>query len=198
MADIKNKIKEKISKYSNDEYLNGYIKNEFLTDDGDADIILNVSDKSELFDLRTKGRQIDLSSSVYEYIEDKTSMLDNNIKIILHINGIKLSSNDQGIIRHIIKEHYAIELYKIQKEYVKCRKKIIILLLFGLIMLISYLLFNSFNNLEILTEVFSFFLSFSLWEAFDAIIYSLHDIRAEREAITQNLLIKVLFDDFEV
>ena len=35
-------MKEKIRQYSNEHYLDGYIENEFLTQDGDADIYLNI------------------------------------------------------------------------------------------------------------------------------------------------------------
>ena len=50
MNDFKKKVKEKIKLYSNDQYLDGYIQNEFLTEDGDADIYLNIKHKEDIFD----------------------------------------------------------------------------------------------------------------------------------------------------
>ena len=118
MNDFKKRMNEKIKMYSNKEYLDGYIKNEFLTDDGDADIFLNIESKDELFDSRTVGDQIDLVSDVYDFIEEKTSMLENDVQIHLHILGVKLDSKEQGAVKHILKEHFAIELYKVEKEYI--------------------------------------------------------------------------------
>ena len=45
--------------------------------------------------------------------------------------------------------------------------------------------------------VFTFLFTFSLWEAMDSIIYTFSEIRYERESITQNLLIEVVFDNSE-
>lgn len=195
MNDFKNKVKEKIKLYSKDEYLDGYIKNEYLTKDGDADIYLNIESLDDLFDTRTSGNQIELNNDIYEFIENKTSMLENDTIINLHISGANLTSKEQGMVKHLFKEHYAIELYKIQKEYSKYRNKIIGLVFIGLIALLSYLIIYFVEDFSLLLEVFAFIFSFALWEAGDCIIYTLSDIKLEREAITQNLLMNVEFDD---
>ena len=65
MNDFHDKVNEKIKQYSNDQYLDGYIKNEFLTEDGDADIYLKIKHKDELFDSRTVGDQLDLNKDIF-------------------------------------------------------------------------------------------------------------------------------------
>ena len=197
MNDFKNKVKEKIKQYSNEQYLDGYIKNEFLTDDGDADIYLNINSKDELFDSRTTGNQLDLCRDVYEYIEEKTSMLENDVQISLHIIGRKISQKDQELVKHILKEHYAVELYKKHKEYKSYKSKIISLFLVGFISVLCYLLLYLYTDFEFFLEVFGFVFSFALWEAFDLLLYDFSDVKYEREAITQNLLIDVVFEGDE-
>lgn len=197
MNDFKNKVKEKIKQYSNEQYLDGYIKNEFLTDDGDADIYLNINNKDELFDSRTTGNQLDLCKDVYEFIEEKTSMLENDVQISLHIIGKKISQKDQELVKHILKEHYAVELYKKHKEYKSYKSKIISLFLVGVISVLCYLLLYLFTNFEFFLEVFGFVFSFALWEAFDLLLYDFSNVKYEREAITQNLLIDVVFEGDE-
>lgn len=192
---IKEKVKEKIRIYSNDKYLDGYIKNEFLTDDGDANVFLKLESKNELFDKRTINNQIDLCKEIYEYAVEKTSMLDNNLKINFHITGISLNSKEQGQVRHMFKEHFAIELYKIQKKYSVSKNKIFKLIVLGLFFLTTYAVFYIYTNADFFLEVFSFLFSFSLWEAFDCMIYDFSEIKKEREAITQNLLMDIIFDD---
>ena len=194
MNDFKNKVKEKIKQYSNEQYLDGYIKNEFLTDDGDADIYLNINSKDELFDSRTTGNQLDLCKDVYEFIEEKTSMLENDVQISLHIIGKKISQKDQELVKHILKEHYAVELYKKHQEYKSYKSKIISLFLVGFISVLCYLLLYLFTNFEFFLEVFGFVFSFALWEAFDLLLYDFSNVKYEREAITQNLLIDVVFE----
>ena len=132
MSEFHEKMKEKIKKYSDQQYLDGYIKNEFLTKDGDADIYINIEEKYDLFDSWTIGTQTDLEKDVYDYIEEKTAMLGNQIPINLHIIGCDFTPHEQEIVRHLLKEHYAIELYKIQQQYNKLKRKIFGLICVGL------------------------------------------------------------------
>ena len=194
MNDFKKKVKEKIQQYSNKQYLDGYIKNEFLTNDGDADIFLKVNSRDEIFDSRTMGSQLDLNSEIYSFIEEKTSMLENDIQINLHIVGWRLKSKEQELVKHILKEHYAIELYKKQREYLDKKIKVISLFLTGLLTLLCYMFLYLFTDFEFFMEVFGFIFSFSLWEAFDLLIYDFTEVKNQREAVTQNLLTEVDFD----
>ena len=194
MIDFQEKVKEKIKQYSNKAYLDGYIKDEFLTEDGTAEIFLNIQKKSDLFDTWTSGKQIDLEKDVYSFIEEKTEMLGNHIPVRLHFLGYEFNTNEQEMIKHILKEHYAVELYKIQKKYEKQRNKIINFIFLGILSLILYAFVCHFDNSTFFQTVFTFLFTFSLWEAMDSIIYTFSEIRYERDAITQNLLIEVVFD----
>ncbi len=195
MSEFKKKMQEKIKQYSNDEYLDGYIRSEYLTKDGDADIYLNIETLDDLFDSRTSGNQIELNPEIYEFIDNKSSMLPSDTILNLHITGVNLTPKEQGIVKHIIKEHYAIELYKVQKEFSKYRNKIVSLLILGIIALIIYFNIYFIEDFDLLLEAFAFLFSFSLWEAGDCYIYTLSDIKLERENITQDLLMNVEFDD---
>lgn len=194
MNDFKKKMGKKIEQFSSEDYLDSYIRNEFLTDDGDADIYLKISSKDDLIDNRTVNNQIDLRSEIFEFVENKTALLDNDIKINLHIIGVKLSENEQIMIKNIFREHYAIELFKIQKDYKNQKEKVLNLFLIGCISLLSYLLLYLFTDFDFFLEVFGFIFSFALWEAFDQLIYEISDTKFEREAISQNLLIEIIFD----
>ena len=194
MNDFKKKMGKKIEQFSSKDYLDSYIRNEFLTDDGDADIYLKISSKDDLIDNRTVNNQIDLRSEIFEFVENKTALLDNDISINLHIIGVKLSENEQIMIKNIFREHYAIELFKIQKDYKNQKEKVLSLFLIGCISLLSYLLLYLFTDFDFFLEVFGFIFSFALWEAFDQLIYEISDTKFEREAISQNLLIEITFD----
>lgn len=194
MNNIKREVKDKINKYSNEQYLDGYIKNEFLTDSGDANIYIKLDDKNELFDKRTIGSQLDLNHKIYKYIDNKASMLRNDVQINFHIVGLEMNQTEKEKVKHLIKEHYAIELYKIQKQYKRHKNKILKLLLMGILFVLMYLLFTSYLKLNEFEEVFIFLFSFSIWEALDCLIYFLSDLKLNREAITQKLLIDVFFD----
>ena len=195
MTNIKEKVKEKIKQYSNDEYLDGYIKNEFLTDDGDADILLHINSKDELFDSKTSDNQLDLKNDIYEYIDNKTSMLNNDIKLNLKIVGNKLTKNDEEKVKHIINEHYAIELYKIEKKYKRYKNIIFRLVLSGLLFLSTYALITFNFSSKFFIEIFGFLFSFTLWKALETFIYTLNEIKYERESITQKLIMEIVFDN---
>ena len=194
MNDIKTIVNKKIKQFSNKKYLEGYIKNEYLTDDGDADIIMILKNKEDLFDSRTSGNQLELRKDFYDYVDDKTSILDNNIQINLHIKGLNITDREKGRAKHIIKEHYAMELYKIQKEYQTHKNKIIGLFLLGFLSLLFYAICYYLTKSQFLLEVFGFLFSFSLWQAFEKLIYTLYVLKKDREAIAQRLLINVEID----
>ena len=191
--DFKNKMQDKIKEYSNDQYLEGYINNEFTTNDHDADIYMKVEEKNDIIDRRTIRNQIELKDDVYTYLEKKSAMLENDIPINFHIIGYEFTNREQGIIKHLIKEHYSIELYKVQKEYKKTRNKAINLIVVGLVCLLIYLYLVLVLESTVISELFIFLFSFSLWEAFHSIIYIISDIKDKREAITKNLLTNVDF-----
>ena len=121
-------------------------------------------------------------------------MLENDVQINLHIVGCRINSKDQNTIKHILKEHYAIELYKKQRDYKNSKNKVVMLFLSGLLCLLCYLLIYLFTDFAFFLEVFGFMFSFALWEAFDLIIYDFSNIKYEREAVTQNLLTEIDFD----
>ncbi len=191
MTSFKEEVKNKVKLYSNNEYLDGYIKNEYLTDDGDADVILRLSDKYDLFDYRTVGKQKEIRADIYDYIDDKTSMLDNDIKINLHIKGVNLTDKEEGMVRHIVKEHYAIELYKAHKEKRRITKIIFSLIAFGLLTLVLYAYLFFLKSSMFFIEVFGFLFSFALWKASENIIYDLSKINYQIESIAQKLLMEI-------
>ena len=195
MDSFNSKVNEKIKIYSNDKYLDGYLKNEFLLDDGTAVIYLNIKDKYELFNSYTANNQLDLKDEIYDFIETKTSILGNHIPIQLNIIGTSFDSKEQVTIKHALKEHFAIELYNKQLEYKKHYNKIVFLICFGIIALIVYGLTTFVSSSPLFLTILSFLFSFSIWEAMDAIIYTISEIKYDREAITQNLLIDVQFPD---
>ncbi len=190
---MKKELNEKIKLYSNKDYLNGYIKKEFLTNDGDADISIRLKEKYDLFDYRTVGDQLSINKEIFDYIDDKTSLLDYDININFHIIGLELSEKEEGRAKHIIKEHYAIELYKVQNQYRKEVKKSLILILFGVFLLFLYWIIYKNTNSEFLLEVFGFMFSFSLWIAFENFFYTVSEIAEERKNIAQKLLMLVEF-----
>ena len=62
-------------------------------------------------------------------------------------------------------------------------------------MINKYAFLYVYTKLDFFLEVFGFLFSFSLWEAFECMIYDYSEIKEEREAVTQNLLISIVFDE---
>jgi len=149
--------------------------------------------KNELFDSRTFGNQLNLKESIYEYIDNKAAMLNNDININLHIVCSNLEKEEENRIKHVISEHYAIELYKIQKENKRYKTKMCKLILVGLLFLALYAIVALNFSSMFLIEVFSFLFSFALWQAFETYIYTINDIKLKREAITQKLVMDIEF-----
>jgi len=186
-------MQDKIKTYSNKKYLDKFFQNEFDLVDKNAHVYLYLKSKDELFDSRTRGKQLSLNPIIYKYIDDKTSMLDNDIKINLHITCPGITNKEEEQVKHIMKEFYAVELYKIQKTYARHRNKTICLILIGIISFIMYIALYSNGDFAMFKEIFAFLFTFSLWLAIESLIYELSDTRYEVGNVTQNLLIDVEF-----
>ena len=193
--EFKKKMNEKIKEYSNEKYLRGYIENEYDLNENGANIYMQIFSKNELFDSRTIGKQKSLTDNLYNFIESKSAMLDNDIPLNLQIIGYSFPSRAQEEIRHLIKEHYSIELYKVQKEYKKTLKKTTYLMLIGFIFLLIYVSIILFTESNVASEIFAFLFTYTLWEALHGIIYVLSKLKAKRAAITQTLLMNVEFKE---
>ena len=198
MNNIKEEVKKKIIEYSNEKYLNKYIKSEFLTDKGDANIYLNIAKREELFDKRTVRPQIDLMDDIYKYIDIKSSILSNDIQLNLHILNTKLKKEEQEKVCSLIKEHYGMELYKVGREYKETKDRIYKLLVIGLFFLGLYMILYYTFNSKLFIEILGFMFSFTLWESFDSFIFSLSNIKKQREDITQKLLMDIYFDKKDI
>ena len=197
MNNIKKEVRNKIKEYSKESYFNNYVNSEFITTNGDANIFIKLDNKSSLFDDRSIDNQVSLENSVYEYLDDKSSVLNNDVQVNYYILGLNLNNEEKELVKNLFGEHYAIELYKIQKEYKRSRYKILKLLLFGFFALLIYLLLLHSFNIPLLEEVVAFIASLTIWEAFDCYIYDFVDIKKERENITQKLLADIYFDKKE-
>ena len=99
-----------------------------------------------------------------------------------------------GNVKKIIREHYAIELYKSQREYKLNKYKMVTLILLGIIMLSIYAIVYIWTKSAFLLEVFGFLFSFALWQAFEIFMYDLSDIRFNSESIAQKLLMNIDFE----
>jgi len=106
----------------------------------------------------------------------------------------KEESHEKEHIKHLLNEHYAIELYKMQKKYNRNKKRIFRLLIIGVFFLICYAIISFAFESKFFIEIFGFLFSFTLWQAFEILIYNLSDLRKEREVITQKLIMDVIFD----
>ncbi len=195
MNSIKTQVDEKIKEYSNEEYLDGYVKSEFLTNDGNADIFLKINNKNELFDSKTVGNQLDLKKDIYNYIESKSSMLKSDIQLHLKIVSMELSLHDIEQVKHIINEHYAIELYKAQRKYRRYKAKAAKHIFTGIFFIICYALIVLNSESKFFSEIFGFLFSFSLWHAIETYLVNMKDVKYKREEITQKLLMNVSLDN---
>ena len=82
-----------------------------------------------------------------------------------------------------------------QRKYRRYKRRIFKLALLGTFFLACYGVISLMFSSRFFLEVFGFLFSFTLWEAFDTLIYTLSEIKLHREAITQRLIMEIKFDE---
>ena len=143
-----------------------YIKKEFLDDDGYYTIIINLYDGFSLYNNLSVGKQLELNSEIYNYIDTKSMVIPYSYKLKVKFIGRKLDNEDKKMIEYLIREHYYVVKEKVKSDLRKLTIKMYLLLLLGFILLAVYfLIFRKIVD-SLFLELFSIIGTFSIWESF--------------------------------
>lgn len=168
---------------------------EFLCEDGKAQIDLNLNDGIELFNPLSFGKQRDLNSAVHELIDAKLHMIPLIYPIRICFHGKLPDSHEQQEIREVIRRHYS-DILCDKKEDLRINLlKTVIMTIFGVALLTIYFALE----LTLSNPVFMEFLSIAgwvaAWEAVDSWFLQRKAIRMEYLSAGQAVLSEVRFSE---
>ncbi len=171
-----------------------YIANEYLDENGTAVIEINGYCGLVWFEPLSSGKQLELNSEIYEYIDKKVKGIPINYFIKLKFINSNLSEDKKQRIKNQIKEHYGLIL---KERNIKLKFNIIKILglfIFGVLLLAISFALNKSQLGEIVVEILSIIASFSLWEAADFYLFERNQLKFQRLNAGQIAIAEVEFD----
>lgn len=167
---------------------------EYLCPDGKAQIDVALYDGIELFDPLSIGRQRDLSSELYDYIDRKLYAIPTFYEIRICFHGKLPVGASEAEIRSILTEHYAF-LFRDKEADLRINSlKMLGLALCGIVFLALYFALELSNLKPLFMEFLSIMGTFALWEAVDCWLLERKALKVERLYAGQAVLSEVRFD----
>lgn len=189
LSEFRTKIAEYEKNYeSNFEY----IKKEYLDEDGNAVININLSGM-EIYNPLTVGHQRELIPEIYSTIDSKVYPIPAEIPIILNFYGVQ--REDRSQVEALVKEHYGL-VFKDKKIdlHINRVKYISMFVIGGLLLALYFMLSNSPIN-ELWYEFLSIIATFIVWEGADFAILERRSLKIAYYDAAQTVLAKFRFSD---
>ncbi len=158
---INRKRRNKKIKFDEDLYIEKYYYH------NDKVVIpLKLDNISDLY-MKHDYKQMELSYSVSDYIEEIAYMVPVNVDIVIEIHCPKTTAKQKEKIKQTIKNNYGMEIDETEYDISVSNRKSIILLLVGVILLIGYILLDRYYSSTILEELLCIFWWVAIWNVIE-------------------------------
>ncbi len=167
------------------------MEKEYLNEEGEASISIDLSNEEELFDSYSGGTL--LNPDVYEYLDEAASFV--SITKPLNIN-ITLDSTDEKFeskVRSTYKAHYMARIIKKGKQLKKNAISGAVLMVIGVILLVLNVSLGKLIDNFILSEIVSVASCMLMWESVDHLVLISHGLREERNKLVQMAMASIGF-----
>lgn len=174
---------------ANSKTLKEFAKDKYIGEDGVARIHIYV-DSIDMFNPLTDPNDPDLSSEIFNYIENEAYFIpaDYPIRVIVHSS----KDVDCALIEKKIKEHYWKRLADKNDDLKKNSVASIILFSIGLLFLSVFFVLQSIpKTKDLFNEIFSIIGSFAVWESVDFFLINRSKLRIEYLNIAQLALLSL-------
>ena len=158
---INRKRRNKKIKFDEDLYIEKYYyQNDKVV------IPLKLDNISDLY-MKHDYKQMELSYSVSDYIEEIAYMVPVNVDIAIEIHCPKTTDKQKEKIKQTIKNNYGMEIDETEYDISVSNRKSIILLVVGIIFLIGYIILDRYYSSTILEELLCIFWWVAIWNVIE-------------------------------
>ena len=158
---INRKRRNKKIKFDEDLYIEKYYyQNDKVV------IPLKLDNISDLY-MKHDYKQMELSYSVSDYIEEIAYMVPVNVDIAIEIHCPKTTAKQKEKIKQTIKNNYGMEIDETEYDISVSNRKSIILLVVGIIFLIGYIILDRYYSSTILEELLCIFWWVAIWNVIE-------------------------------
>jgi len=192
------KIKRNLRKYRKTKFnYENFISEYYVDDDGKAYISTKVSSLNDIISKHSIEDYEWVNPDFIHYVEDMAYYIPVEESIVLEICGYKFSEKEQALIRRVLTQYFGLKLGDAIIDINIMKKKSMILLVFGIISILLFMLLNIINVIPTLAEIIAIGLWFFLWEYLDLRFLNGSDLAIKKLEAAQLANVKIIFNENE-
>lgn len=192
------KFKKNIRKYRKTKFnYEHFISEYFVDDDGNAYISTKVSSINDIISKHSIKNYEWVNPEFIHYIENMAYYIPVEESIVIEICGYKFTKKEQELITRVLTQYFKLKLGDAIIDVNIMKKKSIILLVFGIISTLLFMLLNIINVIPTLAEIIAIGLWFFLWEYLDLRFLDGSNLAIKKLEAAQLANVKIIFNENE-
>ena len=192
------KVKRNLRKYRKTKFnYENFISEYYVDDDGKAYISTKVSSLHDIISKHSIKDYEWVNPDFIHYVEDMAYYIPVEESIVLEICGHKFTEKEQALIRRVLTQYFGLKLGDAIIDINIMKKKSMILLIFGIISILLFMLLNIINVIPTLAEIIAIGLWFFLWEYLDLRFLNGSDLAIKKLEAAQLANVKIIFNEKE-
>ncbi len=192
------RTKRNLRKYRKTKFnYENFISEYYVDDDGKAYISTKVSSITDIISKHSIKDYEWVNPDFIHYVEDMAYYIPVEESIVLEICGHRFSEKEQALIRRVLTQYFGLKLGDAIIDINIMKKKSMILLVFGIISILLFMLLNIINVIPTLAEIIAIGLWFFLWEYLDLRFLDGSDLAVKKLEAAQLANVKIVFNENE-
>ena len=192
------RTKRNLRKYRKTKFnYENFISEYYVDDDGKAYISTKVSSITDIISKHSIKDYEWVNPDFIHYVEDMAYYIPVEESIVLELCGHRFSEKEQALIRRVLTQYFGLKLGDAIIDINIMKKKSMILLVFGIISILLFMLLNIINVIPTLAEIIAIGLWFFLWEYLDLRFLNGSDLAVKKLEAAQLANVKIIFNENE-
>lgn len=192
------KVRRNLRKYRKTKFnYENFISEYYVDDDGKAYISTKVSSLHDIISKHSIKDYEWVNPDFIHYVEDMAYYIPVEESIVLEICGHKFTEKEQALIIRVLTQYFGLKLGDAIIDINIMKKKSMILLIFGIISILLFMLLNIINVIPTLAEIIAIGLWFFLWEYLDLRFLNGSDLAIKKLEAAQLANVKIIFNEKE-
>ena len=192
------KVRRNLRKYRKTKFnYENFISEYYVDDDGKAYISTKVSSLHDIISKHSIKDYEWVNHDFIHYVEDMAYYIPVEESIVLEICGHKFTEKEQALIIRVLTQYFGLKLGDAIIDINIMKKKSMILLIFGIISILLFMLLNIINVIPTLAEIIAIGLWFFLWEYLDLRFLNGSDLAIKKLEAAQLANVKIIFNEKE-
>lgn len=158
---IRKRRKNRKILFDEDRYIEKYYYKE------DRVVIPLLLEKVSDLYMKHDYKQMEISYSVCDYIEEIAYMVPVNIDIEIEIHCPRVDKATQERMKKTIRNNYGMEIDEVEYDIMVQNRQSLVLLIAGVILLIGYILVEKYTHSTVLSELLCIFWWVAIWNVIE-------------------------------